>query len=116
MAAVYHEDLEKENENYNKYRAVNLIAQRARELNAQGLPNISSGARQKLVVVATQELVAGKIGFEKSETKPQDSGLSSIFDEPPESPDDDDWREGIFKEDYIAKEEEPEEVEPEEGL
>lgn len=116
MAVVYHEDLAKENENYNKYRAVNLIATRARELNAQGLPSIS-GVRQKLVVVATHELIAGKIKFEKSEAKPQATGLSSIFDDAPLAPDDDDWRDegGIFKEDVLAVEE-PEEFEREEGL
>ena len=117
MAVVYHEDLAKENENYNKYLAVNLIATRARELNAQGLPSSSSGVRQKLVVVATHELIAGKIKFEKSEAKPQATGISSIFDDAPLAPDDDDWRDegGIFKEDYLAAEE-PEEVEIEEGL
>lgn len=116
MAVVYHEDLAKENENYNKYRAVNLIATRARELNAQGLPS-SAGVRQKLVVVATHELIAGKIKFEKSAAKPQATGLSSIFDDAPLGPDDDDWRDegGIFKEELLAAEE-PEEFELEEGL
>ena len=116
MAVVYHEDLAKGNENYNKYQAVNVIAQRARELNARGLPGGSVGVRQKLVIVATQELVDGTIKYEKGTAKAPAAGLMSMFEEPIESPDDDGWNEGIFEEDFIAQEDDPEEVEPEEGI
>lgn len=116
MTVVYHEDLEKDNENYNKYQAVNAIAQRARHLNTQGLPTGSVGVRQKLVIIATQELVDGAITYEKGTAKVPPVGLSSMFEELMKTPDEDDWRDGIFQEDYLAQEDEPEDVEPEEGL
>ena len=81
MTVVYHEDLEKDNENYNKYQAVNAIAQRARHLNTQGLPTGTVGVRQKLVIIATQELVDGAITYEKGTAKAPPVGLSSMFEE-----------------------------------
>ena len=115
MTVVYHEDLAQDNENYNKYQAVNVIAQRARDLNAQGLPTGVVGVRQKLVILATQELVDRKITFEKGTAQVPAAGLSSMFEESTESPNDESWNEELFEEDFLAQEE-PEEVEPEEGL
>ena len=60
-------------------------------------------------------MVDGAITYEKGTAKAPPVGLSSMFEELMKTPDEDDWRDGIFQEDYLAQEDEPEDVEPEEG-
>ena len=111
---VYNEDLVKTVEN--KYLAVNVVAKRARQINADGLPIVPSSAankKQKPVALATQELIDGKLRYEQGEAKVSASTPPSIFTEPQDSDDGSD----IFGEDIIHEgAENVEEEEPEEGL
>ena len=110
---VYNEDLVKTVEN--KYRAVNIIAKRARDINTKGLPIASSNAadkKNKPVAIATQELIDGKLRFEKSEVKAPVSDTPSIFADPQEPSDGSD----IFDEELLDHDHNTEVKEREEGL
>ncbi len=110
---VYNENLVKTVKN--KYLAVNVIAQRARDINANGLPLAPSGAtdrKKKPVAVATQELVEGKLRFEKTEAKVPVPKTPSIFKDPEELDDEND----IFDEELIEHGQDTEIEEREEGL
>ena len=112
MQIIYHDEMEKEDETYNKYQAVNAIAQRARALNAKGLET-GMGSRRKLVTVATNELADGAIQYEKSQAEERAKSIVDMFAGLME--DDEEWGEGIFEPEVIAMEDELE-VEQEEGL
>ena len=110
---VYNEDLVKTVKN--KYLAVNVIAQRARDINANGLPLAPSSTtdnKKKPVAVATQELIDGKLQFEKTEAKVPAPKTPSIFTDP-EALDDEN---GIFDEELIEHGQDTEIEEREEGL
>ncbi len=110
---VYNEDLVKTVEN--KYLAVNVVAKRARQINADGLPLVPSSAatkRQKPVAVATQELVDGKLSYKQGEPQVPDASAASIFTDPQDSNDESD----IFSEEEIFSEEAQDTEEPEEGI
>ena len=111
---VYNEDLVKTVEN--KYLAVNVVAKRARQINADGLPVVPSSAenkKQKPVAIATQELIDGKLHYEQSEVKVPVSSPPSIFMDPQDSDDGSD----IFGAEVVREEEHnTEEEEREEGL
>lgn len=111
---VYNEDLVKTVEN--KYLAVNVVAKRARQINADGLPIAPSSVtskKQKPVAIATQELIDGKLRYEQSEAKVPVSSPPSIFTDPQDSDDASD----IFGEEVVHEgAENIEEEEPEEGL
>lgn len=110
---VYNENLVKTEKN--KYRAVNIIAQRARDINANGLPFAPSSTtdkKKKPVAVATEELVEGKLRFKKTEENVPVSKTPSIFTDPEVSDDED----GIFDEELIEHGQDTEMEEREEGL
>ena len=110
---VYNEDLVKQVSN--KYLAVNVAAKRARDLNANGLPIAPLNAtekKKKPVAIATQELVEGKLQFERNETKATVSNVPSIFADPQDADDGSD----IFGEEYLEREHDAETEEREEGL
>ena len=110
---VYNEDLVKRVEN--KYLAVNIAAKRARDINANGLPVAPSNAadkKKKPVAIATQELVDGKLHYEKSEVKAPAPNTPSIFADAQDSDDGSD----IFDEELLAREQDTDTEEQEEGL
>lgn len=110
---VYNEDLVKTVKN--KYLAVNVIAQRARDIKANGLPiapSSSTDNKKKPVAVATEELVEGKLRFEKTEAKTPTPKTPSIFNDPEELDGDD----GIFDEELLEQEQDTETDEREEGI
>ena len=111
---VYNEDLVKTVEN--KYLAVNIVAKRARQINADGLPIVPSSAENKKpkpVAIATQELIEGKLRYEQNEAKVPVSSPPSIFMDPQDSDDGSD----IFGEEVVHEEEHnTEEEEREEGV
>ena len=111
---VYNEDLVKTVEN--KYLAVNVVAKRARQINADGLPIVRPSAgskKQKPVAIATQELVEGKLHYKQGEAEAPDSSAASIFTDPQDSNDESD----IFNEEIVSDAvQQPEEEEREEGL
>ncbi len=110
---VYNEDLVKRVAN--KYLAVNVAAKRARDINANGLPIAPSNAaekKKKPVAIATQELVDGKLHFEKSEVKAPVQNTPSIFTDSQDSDDGSD----IFDEELLAREQDTNTEEREEGL
>lgn len=110
---VYNEDLVKTVKN--KYLAVNIAAKRARDINANGLPIAPANAadkKKKPVAIATQELIDGKLHFEKGEPKAPDSKTPSIFADA-EAPGD---GSDIFDEELLEQEVDPEVAEREEGL
>ena len=110
---VYNEDLVKTVKN--KYLAVNVAAKRARDINANGLPLTSANPadkKKKPVAVATQELIDGKLSFEKGEAKVPESKTPSIFTDVEEPVDGSD----IFDEELLEQESHVEGVEREEGL
>ena len=110
---VYNEDLVKTVKN--KYLAVNVIAQRARNINANGLPiapSSSTDKKKKPVAVATEELVEGKLRFEKTEAKAPVPKTPSIFTDAEEL----DEGDGIFDEELLEQEQDTEADEREEGL
>ena len=110
---VYNEDLVKTVKN--KYLAVNVIAQRARDINANGLPIAPSSTtdnKKKPVAVATEEMVEGKLRFEKTEANVPVPKTPSIFTDPEEADDED----GIFDEELLERGQDTETEEPEEGL
>ena len=110
---VYNEDLVKRVSN--KYLAVNVAAKRARDINANGLPIAPSNAadkKKKPVAIATQELVDGKLHFEKSEAKATVQNTPSIFTDSQDSDDGSD----IFDEELLAREQDTDTEEREEGL
>ena len=111
---VYNEDLVKTVEN--KYLAVNVVAKRARQINADGLPIVRPSAaskKQKPVAIATQELVEGKLHYKQGEAEAQDSSAVSIFTDPQDSNDESD----IFSEEIVSDvAQQTEEEEREEGL
>ena len=110
---IYNEDLVKRVSN--KYLAVNVAAKRARDINASGLPIASANAsdkKKKPVAIATQELVEGKLQFEKSEVKVPDPKTPSIFTDA-EAPGD---GTDIFDEELLEQETDTEVEEREEGL
>ena len=113
MEVIYDEDLLKRVAN--KYLAVNVAAKRAREINANGLPLVSanSAPKQKPVSIATQELVEGKLHFARSEAEAATPEQLSIFTDSSET---DEWRDTFGSEEYIPRESDSEEEEPEEGL
>ena len=111
---VYNEDLVKRVSN--KYLAVNIAAKRARDINANGLPIASSSTaadkKKKPVAVATEELVEGKLHFERSEVKAPSQNTPSIFTDSQDSDDGSD----IFDEELLAREGDADPEEREEGL
>lgn len=110
---VYNEDLVKRVTN--KYLAVNVAAKRARDINADGLPiapSNSADKKKKAVAVATQELVDGKLRFERSEVKAPAPTTPSIFTDSQDSGDGSD----IFDEELLAREQDPDTEEREEGM
>ncbi len=110
---IYNEDLVKRVPN--KYLAVNVAAKRARDINANGLPIAPSNAsekKKKPVAVATQELVDGKLHFERNEAKTPVPNTPSIFTDSQDSDDGSD----IFDEELLTRENETEVEEREEGL
>ncbi len=110
---VYNEDLVKRVSN--KYLAVNVAAKRARDINADGLPIAPSNAadkKKKPVAIATQELVEGKLHFEKSEAKTPVQSTPSIFTDSQGSDDGSD----IFGEELLERESDADPEEREEGL
>ena len=110
---VYNEDLVKRVAN--KYLAVNVAAKRARDINADGLPIAPSSTadkKKKPVAVATQELVEGKLHFERSEVKAPAQNTPSIFTDSQDSEDGSD----IFGEELLEREVNAEPEEREEGL
>lgn len=64
MPVIYLEDIV--NRVGNKYLAVNIAAQRARQLNERGIPMLSFNAR-KPVSLALEELMVGKLGYEETD-------------------------------------------------
>lgn len=76
MSMVYLEDILEIVEN--KYLAVNLAAQRARQLNEREFALLSSTTR-KPASVATEELIEGKIGYRNADSTAQDSDELLIF-------------------------------------
>ena len=110
---VYNEDLVKRVEN--KYLAVNIASKRARDINANGLPIASSNAgdkKKKPVAIATQELVDGKLHYERSEVKAPVPNTPSIFADAQDSDDGSD----IFDEELLAREQDTDAEEQEEGI
>ncbi len=111
---VYNEDLVKTVEN--KYLAVNVVAKRARQINADGLPIVRPSAgnkKQKPVAIATQELVEGKLHYKQGEAEAPDSSAVSIFTDSQDANDESD----IFNEEIVSDaSQQPEEEEREEGL
>lgn len=110
---VYNEDLVETIKN--KYLAVNVAAKRARDINANGLPLAPTNAadkKKKPVAIATQELIDGKLHFEKSEAKVPDPKTPSIFTDA-EAPGD---GTDIFDEELLERETDTEVEEREEGL
>ncbi len=110
---VYNEDLVKRVAN--KYLAVNVASKRARDINADGLPIAPSSTadkKKKPVAVATQELVEGKLHFERSEVKAPAQNTPSIFTDSQDSEDGSD----IFGEELLEREVDAEPEEREEGL
>ena len=110
---VYNEDLVKRVSN--KYLAVNVAAKRARDINANGLPIAPANAadkKKKPVAIATQELVEGKLHFEKSEAKAPVQNTPSIFTDSQDSDDGSD----IFDEELLAREQDSDAEEREEGI
>ena len=110
---VYNEDLVKTVKN--KYLAVNIAAKRARDINANGLPIAPANTadkKKKPVAIATKELVAGRLNFEKGEAKVPDSKTPSIFTDA-EAPAD---GSGIFDEELLEQESDVVVEEREEGL
>lgn len=110
---IYNEDLVKTVKN--KYLAVNVIAKRARNINANGLPIAPSNAgdkKKKPVAVATQELVEEKLHFEKSEARAPAPNTPSIFTDTEEPEGESD----IFDEELLEQEQDMEAEEREEGL
>lgn len=76
MAMVYLEDILEIVEN--KYLAVNIAAQRARQLNEREFALLSSSTR-KPATVATEELIDGKIGYRNEDRSAQESDDLIIF-------------------------------------
>ena len=110
---VYNEDLVKTVKN--KYLAVNIAAKRARDINANGLPLAPANTadkKKKPVAIATQELVDGKLHFEKGEAKVPDPKTPPIFTDV-EKPAD---GSAIFDEELLEQENDTETEEREEGL
>ena len=110
---VYNEDLVKTVKN--KYLAVNIAAKRARDINANGLPLAPANTaekKKKPVAIATQELIAGKLHFEKGEAKVPDPKTLPIFIDTEDPGDGSD----IFDEELLEQESHPEVEEREEGL
>ncbi len=110
---VYNEDLVKRVAN--KYLAVNVAAKRARDINADGLsiaPSSPADNKKKPVAIAIQELVEGKLHFEKSEVKAPVQNTPSIFTDPQDSDDGSD----IFDEELLTREGDTDAEEREEGL
>ena len=110
---VYNEDLVKRVAN--KYLAVNVAAKRARDINADGLsiaPSSPVDNKKKPVAIAIQELVEGKLHFEKSEVKAPVQNTPSIFTDPQDSDDGSD----IFDEELLSREGDTDAEEREEGL
>ena len=110
---VYNEDLVKTVKN--KYLAVNIAAKRARDINANGLPLAPANAadkKKKPVAIATQELIAGKLHFEKTEAKVPEPKTPTIFTDVDEPADPSD----MFDEELLEQETDVEAEEPEEGI
>ena len=108
---VYNEDLVETVKN--KYLAVNIVAKRARDINADGLPVIPSNTgekNKKPVAIATQELIEKKLHFEKSEAKVPAPVTPFTDVEIPETESD------IFDEELLGEEHSAEVEEREEGI
>ena len=76
MSMVYLEDILEIVDN--KYLAVNMAAQRARQLNEREFALLSSTTR-KPASVATEELIEGKIGYRNADSAAQESDELIIF-------------------------------------
>ena len=76
MSMIYLEDILKVVDN--KYLAVNIAAQRARQLNEREFALLSSTTR-KPASVAAEELIEGKIGHRNANAVAQESDELSIF-------------------------------------
>ena len=76
MAIIYLEELTKHVEN--KYLAVNVIAKRARAIN-DDLMGAGLTKKQKPVSVATEELAAGELTYQKIDPTAVDSDTKLVF-------------------------------------
>ncbi|RKU29684.1 hypothetical protein C6497_05985 [Candidatus Poribacteria bacterium] len=76
MPIVYLEELDEQV--HNKYLAVNIIAKRARALNDE-LLGAGLSKKKMPVSIATEELAAGELVYEKVDPEPIASGTPSIF-------------------------------------
>ena len=78
MPVVYLEDVVNVKNIGNKFLAVNIIAQRGRQLNQESSPFLSQDAR-KPSSLAIEEFVEGKIRYNASENSSEPSGDLHIF-------------------------------------
>ena len=102
MSMVYLEDILKVVDN--KYLAVNMAAQRARQLNEREFALLSSTTR-KPASVATSELIEGKIGYKNADSSAQDSDELLIFStDPNEAAENDEDLIEIAQPEYYAEE------------
>ena len=102
MSMVYLEDILKVVDN--KYLAVNMAAQRARQLNEREFALLSSTTR-KPASVATSELVEGKIGYKNADSTSQDSDELLIFStDPNEAAENDEDLSELAQPEYYAEE------------
>ncbi|MDE0040396.1 MAG: DNA-directed RNA polymerase subunit omega [Candidatus Poribacteria bacterium] len=81
MSMVYLEDILEVVDN--KYLAVNMAAQRARQLNEREFALLSSTTR-KPASVATEELIKGKIGCRNADPAAEESDELLIFSADPD--------------------------------
>ena len=102
MSMIYLEDILKVVDN--KYLAINMAAQRARQLNEREFALLSSTTR-KPASVATAELIEGKIGHRNADPTTQDSDDLSIFSaDLNEAVEDDEDLAEIVQPEYYAEE------------
>jgi len=117
MAVIYLEDIL--NRIGNKYLAVNVAAQRARELNEKGISMLLMGNAPKPVTVALEELVAGKLAvkaLDQASEHPEEL-LFQPFSASDEGDDDDEVLEEFQQnQEYFDDSNLSDPDEPEEGL
>ncbi len=102
MSMIYLEDIIKIVDN--KYLAVNMAAQRARQLNEREFALLNSTTR-KPASVATEELIEGKIGYRNADPKARASDDLLIFNtDPNEAVKDEDDVAEVVQPEYYAEE------------
>ena len=102
MSMIYLEDIIKIVDN--KYLAVNMAAQRARQLNEREFALLNSTMR-KPASVATEELIEGKIGYRNADPKARASDDLSIFSpDPNEAVEDEDTLDEAVQTELYAEE------------